>query len=165
MKVLIPVQDEIFGDAIADLITSHSWPADPEFKLLTVLDYEVYGELLNEVHTSDAFRQYYADKQTAARRTLKDYAKRLRAAIPGASLSVEVLAGVPKEIILDFAGSWGADLIVMGSHARKGFSRFLLGSVSMSVLSQAPCSVIIVKLPQQAKTATEPCRTTVAAAS
>jgi nucleotide-binding universal stress UspA family protein len=55
--------------------------------------------------------------------------------------------GRPKEAIVDTAEQWPADLIVMGSHGRHGVGRFLLGSVSLSVLSQAPCSVAIVKLP------------------
>ncbi len=36
------------------------------------------------------------------------------------------------------------DLIVMGSHGRRGFRRFILGSVAETVVRHAPCSVLVV---------------------
>ena len=53
-----------------------------------------------------------------------------------------------KEIILDEAERWGADLIVVGSHGRRGLKRLWLGSVSQAVVSQAKCSVEIVRCPK-----------------
>ena len=47
--------------------------------------------------------------------------------------------------ICSFAEENGVDLIVMGSHGRKGIKRALLGSVSYSVVNQAPCAVTIVR--------------------
>ncbi len=55
--------------------------------------------------------------------------------------------GDPKSRIIDLATEWHADLIVLGSHGRKGLNRFLLGSVSQAVARQAPCSVQIVRIP------------------
>jgi len=37
------------------------------------------------------------------------------------------------------------DLIVAGTHGRKGFSKFFLGSVAERVLTSAPCPVVTVK--------------------
>ena len=53
--------------------------------------------------------------------------------------------GNVKAELIDLAEKWGADLIVMGSHGRTGFDRFLLGSVAEEILRQSPCSVEIVK--------------------
>ena len=47
--------------------------------------------------------------------------------------------------ILDTAASTHADLIVMGSHGRKGFERLILGSVASQVLSHAHLPVLIVR--------------------
>lgn len=41
------------------------------------------------------------------------------------------------------------DLIVMGTHARTGFSRLVIGSVAESVLRHAPCPVLAVHLPTE----------------
>lgn len=47
--------------------------------------------------------------------------------------------------ILDTAATTHADLIVMGSHGRKGFEKLILGSVASQVLSHAHLPVLIVR--------------------
>jgi nucleotide-binding universal stress UspA family protein len=66
---------------------------------------------------------------------------------PVAQLKVitETKDGRAKDVILDEAETWGADLIVVGSHGYHGLRRFLLGSVSQAVAAHAPCSVEIVR--------------------
>ncbi len=54
-----------------------------------------------------------------------------------------VLRGVPREHILDQAARRQVDLLVVGSHGRSGYQRFLLGSVSEEVLRRAECSVLV----------------------
>ncbi len=46
------------------------------------------------------------------------------------------------------AGAISADLIVMGTHGRRGLRRILLGSVAESVVRTAPCPVLTIR-PQQ----------------
>ena len=55
-----------------------------------------------------------------------------------------VECGRPSERIVELAKRWPADLIVMGSHARRGVERVLLGSVAEEVMRHAPCPVLIV---------------------
>lgn len=56
--------------------------------------------------------------------------------------------GSPKQVILDEAESWVADLIIVGSHGYGAWDRFLLGSVSNAVATHAKCSVEIVRRKQ-----------------
>jgi nucleotide-binding universal stress UspA family protein len=53
-------------------------------------------------------------------------------------------AGDPQAAIIDQAVSKKADLIVMGTHGRRGFKRLLLGSVTEAVLREAPCPILTV---------------------
>jgi nucleotide-binding universal stress UspA family protein len=55
-----------------------------------------------------------------------------------------VVEGQPADCVLAHARSLPADLIVMGSHGRSGFERFVLGSVAEKVLRNAPCPVLTV---------------------
>ena len=47
--------------------------------------------------------------------------------------------------IVDFSKSHKIDLIVMGSHGRKGFDKLLLGSVANGVSQKVKCPVLIIK--------------------
>ena len=47
--------------------------------------------------------------------------------------------------IVDFSKSRKIDLIVMGSHGRKGFDKLLLGSVANGVSHKVKCPVLIIK--------------------
>jgi nucleotide-binding universal stress UspA family protein len=55
-----------------------------------------------------------------------------------------VRAGDPAVEILREALDWEADVIVVGTHARAGVPRILLGSVAESVVRQAPCACLVV---------------------
>ena len=69
--------------------------------------------------------------------------KRLQAA--GFKNSTKVEEGDAREVILEYAKKWHPDLILIGSHGRRGLDRFLLGSVSEAIARHAPCSVEIVR--------------------
>lgn len=62
--------------------------------------------------------------------------------VRGAALEVEF--GHPVKVIHEKAREWAADLVVLGSHGKKGFQ--LLGSTANGVLHGAPCSVLTVRV-------------------
>jgi universal stress protein A len=59
---------------------------------------------------------------------------------------VMVRTGDARDVINQTAKELGADLIVMGTHGRRGISRALLGSVAENVVRTAPCAVLTVRL-------------------
>jgi nucleotide-binding universal stress UspA family protein len=61
------------------------------------------------------------------------------------SSQAKVGIGDPAFAILEQAKASEADIILMGTHGRGGLARFLIGSVSNSVLHQADCPVLIVR--------------------
>ena len=54
--------------------------------------------------------------------------------------------GDARDVINQTAKELGADLIVMGTHGRRGVSRALLGSVAETVVRSAPCPVLTVRV-------------------
>lgn len=58
------------------------------------------------------------------------------------------LQGDPGEEILEVIRNHGIDLVVVGSHGRTGFKKFLLGSVSAKIVNEAPCPVLVIKNPR-----------------
>lgn len=59
---------------------------------------------------------------------------------------IEIVTGDPAEEILRLARIHAADLIVLGSRGLTGVNRILSGSVSSQVVSEAPCTVLVVRL-------------------
>jgi len=49
-------------------------------------------------------------------------------------------------IIVDQARAWGADLLVLGTHGRRGVERMLLGSDAEQVVRTSPVPVLLVRL-------------------
>ena len=58
--------------------------------------------------------------------------------------------GAPAEEIVRYAQDREIDLIVMGTHGRKGVAHMLLGSVAEHVVRTAPCPVLLVRQQKQA---------------
>ncbi|MEI6756677.1 MAG: universal stress protein [Chlorobium sp.] len=56
-----------------------------------------------------------------------------------------IYEGFPEECILDYAKRQEADIIIMGSHGRRGLKRMILGSVAEHIVRRAPCPVLVVK--------------------
>jgi nucleotide-binding universal stress UspA family protein len=73
---------------------------------------------------------------------LREYVDR---ACAGTTIKVvaHVRAGTPAQIILQTAADLDADMIVLGTHQRRGVEKLLLGSVAERVLREAPCPVLI----------------------
>jgi nucleotide-binding universal stress UspA family protein len=97
--------------------------------------------------TAPEMAEYIPPEESAqqAKALVAKTADALRSA--GISVTTDIVQGDPKILIIENAEAWGADLIVLGSHGRRGLKRFLLGSVSETVMRHAHCSVEIVRLP------------------
>jgi nucleotide-binding universal stress UspA family protein len=63
---------------------------------------------------------------------------------------VDSLAGRVCDLVVDEAASWGADLIVIGTHGRRGVGRFLLGSDAEQIVRLSPVPVLLVRAKEPA---------------
>lgn len=95
---------------------------------------------------------YYAEAEKEAEKNAQDVVKNSKELLEGlvSGSDVTVLTKVffsrsTKGAIVDDAQSWGADLIVLGSHGYGFVKRMLIGSVSDAVVKYAPCSVLVVR--------------------
>jgi universal stress protein E len=79
--------------------------------------------------------------ESAAERDLAEF---LDAEVPHAPITPCVRSGDAALEILHEARAWDADLLVLGTHGRRGASRVFLGSVAETVLRSAPCGVLVI---------------------
>ncbi len=84
----------------------------------------------------------YVDLEKAAREELEKVAKQVKFA---RDPELVVRRGVEEGEIIKYAEEQKADLIVMGTHGRKGVGRLLLGSTAEQVLRRAHCPVLTVR--------------------
>ncbi|MBX7186389.1 MAG: universal stress protein [Vicinamibacteria bacterium] len=88
-------------------------------------------------------QQYVEQFVKESKTQLQELAAKL---CPGASLGpLLVESGDPREVITEEAKKLHAELIVMGTHGRRGITRALIGSVAESVVRTAHCSVLVVR--------------------
>ena len=112
--------------AAAEALAGRPWPEGTEFRIVTVEEPWLIRPASTILNINSA-------EEVLASAGLK--------------ATASVLAGNPKEVILEEAKKWNADLIVVGSHGQRGFKRLLLGSVSEAVAMNAHCSVVVVRDP------------------
>ena len=147
MKILLATDGSAFSDLAVDGVASRSWPAGSEIKVLYVV-HSAIPDVPDPLLVLYPVRmQILEDERNQGKTTVEQTAARLRTGKGSRSIEIttEVLEGSPKELIVEEAKRWGADLIVVGSHGRGAVGRFFLGSVSLAVAAHAPCSVEIVR--------------------
>ena len=142
MNILIAIDGSPCSDVVIGEVGRRPWPAGSVLKVITV-DPPLEPSLLRGSPSvlDDLVKQKRAD----AVKRLNDAARTLERNVSGATVLPQLLEGRPREVILDEAERWGADLIVVGSHGYGAFRRFFLGSISMTVAMNATCSVLIVR--------------------
>jgi nucleotide-binding universal stress UspA family protein len=142
MKILLAVDDSKFSEAAVRDVAEQTRREGSEVLVVHALPPVT-------VTAPPQMAPGYAPELEAAGKEGRALVERVAQTLRSAGFKAEtaVLFGDVREAIVDRAAAWGADLIVLGSHGRRGASRFLLGSVAESVARHAPCSVKIVRLP------------------
>ncbi len=92
-----------------------------------------------------------SDGQPVSQVATNDAAKQMNAFLADLTpeqkgrLQVRLEGGDPVETILETAKKEGIDLIVLGTHGRRGLTHLLIGSVAEKVVRQAGCPVLTVR--------------------
>jgi nucleotide-binding universal stress UspA family protein len=131
-KVLLATDGSETSMAAAHVLAERPWPEGSKFRIVCVE--EPWALADSKVRNNEQGQAAVS----SAQRVLS--AARLEA-------TTAVLSGNTRDVILEEAKKWTADLIVVGSHGRRGFKRFLLGSVSEAIATNAHCSVVVVRDP------------------
>lgn len=137
-RILIAVDD--------DPIAAHA--ADVGLELARSL-----GAAVALIHTIDPSLIYSPEGGIAADELAAQAARdgtrlmaAFRARLPtGVSALEFIVQGNPGTEIVKAARTWPAEVVVIGSHGRRGLTRALVGSVAEAVMRHAPCPVLVVR--------------------
>lgn len=143
MKILIPTDGSEFSLAALRSVAARPWPAGssakiisvPEFIFLQTSPYFAAGEVkeLETASLDEAKKAIAAGVEVLANTKLNTTSE------------VPAFEDRPHRVILREAETWGADLVVVGSHGRSGFDRVVMGSISEAVALHAKCSVEVIR--------------------
>jgi nucleotide-binding universal stress UspA family protein len=138
-NILVPTDFSAYGDAAVEYAVNLARRLDATLHLLHVVSIPRAGIGDLGVVNAIAFAQ---TAQRHAQVSLEAIATRLRDHVNVAPLRVET--GDPRAVIDLVAQQIEAEMIVMGTHGRRGLSRWFLGSIAESVVRTAPCPVLTV---------------------
>ena len=145
MRVLLAIDGSPHSDAAVAEVARRPWPHGTVVEILTVIHSPVPvmidpALVLAAVHVE----QLEAQRQQAAM-FIPEAAQRIDSGAQDVEVTTKILEGNPKDVIVEEAREWGADLIVVGSHGYGRLRRMVLGSVAGAVVANAPCSVQVVR--------------------
>jgi len=146
MRIIIAIDGSEFSDAaVAKYCSAFAGKYD-EVKILTVVEpmTHIVGAPFGVV--DEYYNTYIKEARNEAAGNLDKARSMLSDCLKGdQNISTELVIGSPSQAVVETAAEWNADLIVMGSHGRGFWQRLYLGSVSNSVVHNAPCSVLVVR--------------------
>jgi nucleotide-binding universal stress UspA family protein len=147
-KILLATDGSEFSERAARSVAERPWPAGAEIEVFSVVELHLGAAqaLFEPPYTgNDQLELQRAQGMKRAEEAVASAVEILSKTFPKVSESISVLLNGPKSVIIDEAGKWDADLIVVGSHGHRGIERFLLGSVSEGVALHAKCSVEVIR--------------------
>ena len=145
MKILIAVDESPHAAEALRWAARLGWPAGSEALAFSSVRSDLYV-------TGSLYPPAAQEIETLVREETKRVEGHLASVLPelakaGLKAASKVGHGDPRISILDEAKAFGADLVILGSHGRRGISKLLLGSVATHVVTHAHCSVLVAKLP------------------
>jgi nucleotide-binding universal stress UspA family protein len=140
-KIVVPID---FSDCSLDALefaVQFNKPFGAAITLLHVMEPVAYGLDFTLVPP----REWKLQKERVAAR-LEELATALT--VSGVTADHVLRSGLPSDSIIGFVRERGFDLVIMGTHGRRGLSHLLSGSVAGAMLRLAPCPVLTVHSPK-----------------
>lgn len=138
--ILVPVDFSGHSEAALDYAVELAGKLDAKLYILNVVGIPAFGvPELGAALAPTVIDSIVRDSEAALAK-LAD-ARRSKVQIAGTLLRT----GDARDMIIHTAEEVAADLIVMGTHGRRGVGRALLGSVAESVVRTSPCPVLTIR--------------------
>ncbi len=142
-KILVPIDGSATGERGLSEAISLAKDQGAQLQLLHVLsDSYLNTVLLGGIYTADLLQRIHDE----ATQILESAAKRAReAGVPADTQLLEYHNSQVGQGIVQEAQRWQADLIVMGTHGRRGVDRAMMGSDAEYVVRHAPAPVLLLR--------------------
>jgi nucleotide-binding universal stress UspA family protein len=144
MKILLAIDGSPCSHAAVREVATRPWPEGTAVRVVTAINAPLVPDpfLIGVM----VYEEMMERQRKEAPAMLEKAANEIRQQAPQLKVETMLLKGAAKEVIVEEAEQWNADLVILGSHGYGAAKRFVLGSVSQAVAMHAPCSVEIVRL-------------------
>ncbi|MBB3176836.1 universal stress protein [Variovorax sp. Sphag1AA] len=154
-QILVPVDGSATSMKGLDQAIDVARLVNGRLRLIHVVDE------LSAAMAMDAYASYAGDWTGLLRETGAKLLAECRQKVEAAGITVDTVLrdtfeGPVHELVTQEAANWPADLIVLGTHGRRGAKRLFLGSSAEHILRSAPAPVLLVRAADQAEAAAEP---------
>jgi nucleotide-binding universal stress UspA family protein len=141
MKILVAVDDSPHSERAVRFVARMRWPAGSRVIVVNVMT----PVLTPPVVGGEGGVPLMIEVTEEQRQQARTVTGRSEAALRESGIAAEsrLPTGDPRDALLRLVTDERADLLVMGSHGRTGFSKLLLGSVSSHAVTHAHCSVLV----------------------
>ena len=144
-RVMIGVNGTPEAEHAVRAVGNRVWPAGTEVRIITVNDGSAPARISRVLSTAAEMIRSINEQAAEAARMMTEWAANELRDI-GLQVSVAIEQGEPGRVIIEEAQKWDADSIFVGSRKFSGaFERFRLGSISTELVTNAPCSVEVVR--------------------
>lgn len=135
--VLIPTDGSEPAEAAVDHALDLAPRYDATLHVLYAVDVTAFGGLPRD---TSVVIEGFEEAGDAAVERVADRAREM-----GIPVETSVRHGSPEEVVLEYVESERIDLVVMGTHGRRGLGRLVLGSVAERVVRRCPVPVVTVR--------------------
>ena len=146
-RIIIGVDGSPAAEHAIHAVGQRDWPSGTEVRLISVDDATPPTQIATRLPQATAMINDYFQKRESRVSAMLEWATKELSNI-GLTVSVVTEKGEAKRILLAKVDEWNADTIFVGTRDFKsGFERFRLGSVSTAIVTNAQCSVEVVRPP------------------
>jgi nucleotide-binding universal stress UspA family protein len=149
-KILVPLDFSRCSEYALDYAKAIVKPLNGSLHLLHVIDPPAEYSEWGYTFAQDVVAGSYQRAEEEMKRTVESLTK------AGVAVSSEIITGTPYYAIANYADEREMDLLIISTHGRHGFERFLMGSTTERVLRTAHCPVLSVHPPHEYLKANKP---------
>ncbi len=143
-KILVPIDGSEPAKLAFDEALSLAHDTGSEIRLLHIVETQV---LLSAPEAGPVASQLLESLNRTADDLLRDALGRATdAGVQADTVKVEGFGRRVSDVIVEQAVAWPADLVVMGTHGRRGWSHVMLGSDAESVARSAPVPLLLIRM-------------------
>lgn len=137
-NIVVPVDLEKNTDKVVDFAINMAKKLDAEISFFHAVEFHAMGEMALGVPSYDDYNsERFSHAEKKVEEIVRDATGKCK------NCSGKTVMGDVVDAIVDYAQDQKAEMIIIGTHGKRGLEKILLGSVAERVLKRAHCPVLV----------------------